>query len=66
MDGSAIGTDPLFQAAGILTRPLPGEHLTRKRQREQQDQVRPTPWRSHTTADWPLALLSTFFCVSAA
>lgn len=42
VDGSAIGTDPLFQAAGILTRPPPGEHLVRKRQREQQDQVRPT------------------------
>lgn len=40
VDGSAIGTDPLFRAAGILTRPLPGEHLVRKRQREQQDQVR--------------------------
>lgn len=45
VDGSAIGTDPLFQAAGILSQPLPGEHLVRKRQREQQDQVRSTLWR---------------------
>ena len=68
VDGSAIGTDPLFQAAGILTRPLPGEHLVRKRQREQQDQVRPTLWRcdNMATSSAPLLPLLVWGCHSIA